>query len=58
MGYLVYSLHKSGHSDDCAKHKLGTCWDEISEETIHASCSQIPDRLRYVVKMKRGYIKN
>ena len=44
-------------SVEILKHELKTCWDEISEETIRASCSQVPDRLRRVVKAKGGYIE-
>ena len=40
------------------KNRLKACWDEISEETVRASCSQVPDRLRRVVKAKRGYVEN
>ena len=39
-------------------NRLKACWDEILEETVHASCSQVPDRLRRVVKAKGGYIEN
>ena len=40
------------------KNRLKACWDEISEETVRASCSQVPDRLRRVVEAKGGYIEN
>ena len=40
------------------KNRLKVCWDEISKETVRASCSQVPDRLRRVVKAKGGYIEN
>ena len=38
-------------------NKLKACWDEISEETVRASCSQLPDRSGRVVKAKRRYIE-
>ena len=31
---------------------------ETKEETVRASCSQVPDRLKRVVKAKGGYIEN
>ena len=37
--------------------KLKSCWDEISQQTIRASCNQVADRLRRVVKAKGGYIE-
>ena len=40
------------------KNRLKAYWDEILEETVLASCSQVPDRLRCVVKAKEGYIEN
>ena len=40
------------------KNRLKACWDEISEETVPASCSQVPDRLSRVVKANEGYIEN
>ena len=40
------------------KNRLKSYWDDISEETVRASCSQVPDRLRRVVKAKGGYIEN
>ena len=40
------------------KDTLKACWNEISEETVLAPCSQVSDRLRRVVKAKGGYIKN
>ena len=38
------------------KNRLKACWDEISEETVRTSCSQVPDRLRR--KAKGEYIEN
>ena len=43
---------------EAPKNRLMAFWNEISEETVRASCSQIPDRLRGVVKAKREYIEN
>ena len=40
------------------KNRLKACWDEISEETVCASCSQVSESLRRVVKTKGGYIEN
>ena len=40
------------------KNRLKACWNEIFEETVHASCSQVPDRSRCVVKTNGGYIEN
>ena len=39
-------------------NELKACWDEISEEMVCASCNEVPDRLRRVVKAKGGYIEN
>ena len=36
---------------------LKSCWDEISQETIGASCNQVADRLRHVVKAKDDYFE-
>ena len=40
------------------KNRLKAFWSEISEETVHASSSQVADRLIRVVKAKGGYIEN
>ena len=40
------------------KNRLKICWNKISEETVRASCSQVPDRLRRIVKAKGGYVEN
>ena len=37
--------------------ELKSCWDEISQETIRASCNQVADRLGRAVKVKSGYIE-
>ena len=36
---------------------MKACWNAILEETVRASCSQVPNRLRRVVKAKWGYIE-
>ena len=40
------------------KNRLKACWNEISEKTVRASYSQVPDRIRRVVKAKGEYIEN
>ena len=40
------------------KNRLKACWNKISEETVRAPCSQVPDRSRRVVKAKGEYIVN
>ena len=44
--------------DSILKNRLKACWEEISEETVRASCSQVLDRLRRVGKAKGEYIEN
>ena len=44
-------------SVEALKAKLCTCWEEISPETIRASCSQVHYRLKRLVKAKGGYIE-
>ena len=39
------------------KHKVVHCWDEIPAETIHATCSQVVDRLKLIVRDRGGHIK-
>lgn len=64
MDFSIWSILESkacssNHSNvNALKQKLTTCWEEISEETIRAACSQVPDRLRRLVKAKGGYIEN
>ena len=64
MDFAVWSILESkacssNHPNlGALKNRLKACWDEISEETVRASCSQVPDRLRRVVKAKGGYIEN
>ena len=63
MDFAIWSILEnkacsSNHqSVEALKHRLRICWDEISGETIRASCIQVPDRLRRVVKAKGGYIE-
>ena len=52
---VCFSNHQNNGT---LNNRLKASWDEISEETVHASCSQVPDRLRRVVKAKGGYIEN
>ena len=40
------------------RKRLKASWNEISEETVRALCSQVLDRLRRIVKAKVGYIEN
>ena len=51
-----YSISQNPWVSDLEMRKA--CWDEILEETVRASCSQVTDRLRRVVKAKGGYIGN
>lgn len=39
------------------KRALVKCWDEISSETVRATCSQVPSRLRSVIRAKGGYFE-
>ena len=50
---LCSSSHQSVTSLKAKLH----CWNKISPETTRASCTQVSERLRRVVKAKEGYIK-
>ena len=64
MNFAIWSILESracssNHPNiGSLKSRLEACCDENSEETVRASCSQVPDRLRRVVKAKRGYNEN
>ena len=63
MDFAIWSILESNacssyHSSVTSlKAKLKHCWDQISPETIRASCNQVTDRLRRVVEAKGGYIE-
>ena len=42
---------------DALKHSLKKSWNEISPETLHATCSQVIDRLQCMIRAKGGYFK-
>ena len=56
MDFATWSIGESracslNHSNiEALKNRLKACWEEISEETVRASCSQVPDRLKRLVK--------
>ena len=64
MDFAIWSILEnkacsSNHqSVKALKHRLKTCWDEIFRKNHTASCSQIPDKLRSVVKAREGVSKN
>ena len=51
MDFAIWSIQEgkvcssSNLNIGAVKNRLKACWDEISEETVRASCSQVPDRL-------------
>ena len=63
MDFGVWSMldHKAcatSHKNiDALKYSLKKSWNEISPETLHATCSQLIDRLRCVIRAKGGYFK-
>ena len=62
MDFAIWSILESNsisssHQSVTLKAKLRDFWDKISPETIHASCNQVSERLKRVVKAKGGYIK-
>ena len=62
LDFAIWSILKikawsSNHLNIGAlKNRLKAFWDEISEETVRTSCSQVPDRLRRVVKESKRRI--
>ena len=63
MGFSIWSIleskaYSSNHrSIESLMLKLKSCWVEISQETIRASCNQAANRLTRVVKAKGDYIE-
>ena len=63
MDFGVWSMldHKAcatSHKNiDALKYSLNKSWNEISPETLRATCSQVIDRLRCVIRAKGGYFK-
>ena len=63
MDFAIWSILESKacssnhRSIESLMVKLKSCWDEISQETLRASCNQVADRLTRVVKAKGGYIE-
>ena len=39
------------------KRALVKSWDEICEETVRATCSQVSSRLRHLIWVKGGYFE-
>ena len=49
---------KVSHSSvEVLKQKLTESWDEIDFETVRATCAQVSERLRRVIRAKGGYIE-
>ena len=63
MDFGVWSLleHKacatSYKNIDALKHSFEKSWNEISPETLRATCSQVIDRLRCMIRAKGGYFE-
>ena len=42
---------------DSLKRKLKARWADFDKETMHACCTQVPGRLKAVIKAKGGYFE-
>ena len=63
MDFTIYSILErkacsfNHGSIESLMLELKSCWNEISQEAIWASCNQVADRLRRVVKVKGVYVE-
>lgn len=48
---------KIHHNIEALKSSLVKAWDEISQDTIRAICSQVPHRMRQIVARKGGHFE-